>query len=164
MAVPTTDRDVSFRHFVTMEKKIAFGGKDRTAQSDGRVHGVIVGCQREDARWLLIRRSTSVASPLRVCFPGGAIDGNESQHEAAVREMHEELSILVQPTACVWHSVFPDMPLTLWGWHAELGTAEIVPDPTEVAEVLWLTPDEIVQHPETLPGTDIFLASLLRHV
>ena len=101
-------------------------GPHRTIQNDGRVHGVIVGCQREDARWLLIRRSATVAMPLRVCFPGGGIDGEETQEQAAVREMHEELSAPITPLSCVWQLVAPDRPLTLWGWHAELQSLDVV--------------------------------------
>jgi len=35
------------------------------------------------------------------------------------------------------------------------------PDPTEVHEILWLTPAEAIKHPDVLPHTDVFLAALL---
>jgi len=137
---------------------------DRTVQPDGHVHGVVVACQREDERWLLIRRSAVVPAPLKVCFPGGGIDGDESQSETVVREMQEELGVNVEPLNCVWRLVWPESSLTLWGWHAALKSAEVIANPAEVAEIMWLTPDEIRTHPDLMPRTLGFLESLLKHV
>ncbi|HJP49629.1 MAG: NUDIX domain-containing protein [Pseudomonadales bacterium] len=135
--------------------------QNRTVQADGHIHGVVVGCQREDDRWLLIRRSETVAAPLGVCFPGGGVDGSETQPQTVVREMQEEVCATVIPLTCVWHSVSSAIPLTLWGWHATLVSSEVTPNPEEVAEILWLTPTEIVNHPDIMPHTDAFLESLL---
>ena len=81
------------------------GGEDveRTIQADGHLHGVIVACRRDDGRWLLIRRSAHMPGALRVCFPGGGIDGDESQAETVIREMREELGVEVVPLRCVWN-------------------------------------------------------------
>ena len=124
-------------------------------------HGVIVACQRADGRWLLIRRSVAVRAPLRVCFPGGWIEEGESQPDAVVREMREELHADVLPRQCVWQYRMPERPLTLWGWFAELRSAMLLPNPAEVHEVLWLTADEALQHPDVLPHTDAFVSALL---
>ena len=134
----------------------------RHLQPDGRVHGAVVGCRREDGRWLLIRRSESVWSPLKVCFPGGGVDAGEAHPQAAVREMQEELGARIQLVRCVWHVDLPHLATTLWGWRAELVVPELTPDPAEVSEVLWLTPDEARAHPDALPATALFLAALLR--
>ena len=131
-------------------------------QPDRHGHGVIVACQREDRRWLLIRRSAMVRAPLRVCFPGGWIDDGESQPDAAMREMREELGATVRPLQCVWQHRFPERPLTLWGWLAELKSPTLTPEPKEVHEVLWLTTDEAIRHPDVLPHTDLFMAALLK--
>jgi 8-oxo-dGTP pyrophosphatase MutT (NUDIX family) len=123
--------------------------------------GVVVACRRPDGRWLFIRRSATVRRPLRVCFPGGWIEAGESQAEAVVREMREELNVDVVPVCCVWQHLFGDPPRTLWGWLATLTSATPLPNPTEVHEVLWLTPEEAVKHPDVLPYTDVFLTTLL---
>jgi 8-oxo-dGTP pyrophosphatase MutT (NUDIX family) len=131
-------------------------------QQEERREGVVVACRRADGRWLLIRRSSQVArAPLRVCFPGGWIEPGESQAAAVVREMREELAADVVPVRCVWQHCFGDPPRLLWGWLADLTSLTVSPEPTEVHEVLWLTPDEAVQHPDVLPYTDVFLAALL---
>ena len=137
--------------------------QDRTLQADGHLHGVVVGCQREDGLWLLIRRSAMVVAPLRVCFPGGGIDGDETQSETVVREMREEVGVSVVPLGCVWHAVTESISLTLWGWHARLKSSVVTLNPEEVAEILWLKPDEIRRHPDIMPGTEAFLESLLSH-
>lgn len=137
------------------------GLKPRTVQADGHVHGVIVGCQSQEGNWLLIRRSESVAAPLKVCFPGGAVDGDESQDDAVAREMLEEVGAIVKPLVCVWQKKFDELPLTLWGWQAELQSDNVIANPKEVAEILWLTADEIHHHPDTMAGTSGFLYALL---
>ena len=131
-------------------------------QHEERTEGVVVACRRADGRWLLIRRSAQVVrAPLRVCFPGGWIDAGESQAAAVVREMREELDAEVVPVRCVWRHCFGEPSRTLWGWLAILKSSTVSPEPTEVHEVLWLTPDEAVQHPDVLLHTDAFLAALL---
>jgi len=133
---------------------------DRTIREDGRLHGVVVACRNDDLRWLLIRRSQYVAAPLAVCFPGGGIDGDESQADAVVREMQEELGAIVIPEQCVWQHTYEERAVTLWGWSAQLMSSTLNPDPAEVAEVLWLTSDEVVTHPDILPATVGFIESL----
>jgi 8-oxo-dGTP diphosphatase len=134
----------------------------QTNQYDRQGHGVVVACQREDGRWLLIRRSASVRAPLRVCFPGGWIDEGESQEAAAVREMREELAAEVHPVRCVWQHRFAERSLILWGWLAELKSPTLIPNPLEVHEILWLTVAEVIRHADVLPHTDAFIAALLQ--
>ncbi len=134
---------------------------NRPRQADGRVHGVIVGCPRDDGRWLLIRRSEKVAAPGQVCFPGGAVEPGEDREAAAVREVKEEVGIDVTLTGPVWQHVFDDRPLTLFGFLASQAVGEPKPDPHEVAEALWLTPDEIRTHPDAMSMTEHFVTALL---
>jgi 8-oxo-dGTP diphosphatase len=133
---------------------------ERPTQADGRLHGVVVGVRREDGRWLMVRRSRHVVAPGRVCFPGGAIEVGESQEEAVVREMKEELGVRVRPLRNVWRWDAPDRPLTLWGWVAVIESGEIAADPKEIEEVLWLTGDEGSRHVNGLPTNVQFIACL----
>jgi 8-oxo-dGTP pyrophosphatase MutT (NUDIX family) len=132
----------------------------RPRQPDGRVHGVVVACQRPDGRWLCIRRSATVAAPLKVCFPGGAMEVNESQENAVIREMHEELGSTVRPRRRVWKWDSPTSELTLWGWTADYPDGELRPDPDEVAEVLWLTGEEVIGHADAMATNEDFVKSL----
>ncbi|MCP3985141.1 MAG: NUDIX hydrolase [bacterium] len=132
--------------------------------SSEHVYGVVVGCRADDDRWLLIRRSTTVRSPLAVCFPGGHIEFGEQAHEAVVREMREELGLEVTPLQHVWSHTLMERPVTLFGWLAELGNAAVVPSPDEVHEVLWLTAEQASNHPDGMPHTREFVAALLEAV
>jgi 8-oxo-dGTP diphosphatase len=134
----------------------------RPLQPDGRIHGVAVAVRRDDGKWLMVRRSQTVGSPLKVCFPGGTVEAGESQEEAVVREMREELGLEVRPLKRVWRYDFPDKPLTLFGWLAELryqGPLQINQD--EIAEVLWLAPDQGISHPDAMPTNQHFIACLM---
>lgn len=133
----------------------------RPLQPDGRVHGVAVAVRREDGKWLMVRRSTKVGSPLKVCFPGGTIEAGESQEEAVVREMREELGLQVRPLKQVWKHEFPDKPLILWGWIAEAENgAELHVNQDEIAEVFWMDAKEGVSHPDGMPTNPHFIACL----
>jgi len=125
-----------------------------------RSRGVVVACQREDGKWLCIRRSQHVAAPLKVCFPGGMIETGESQEAAVIREMREELGADVRPLKCVWEWFWPARQVNLWGWTAQLLSPRLTLEPKEVAEVMWLSGEEVSDHPDGLPSNQIFVAAL----
>ena len=117
----------------------------------------VVAIAKRRGLFLAIRRGLTVAAGGRVCFPGGHIEPGEAEHEAVVRECQEELSLAVRARECVWRSV------TAWGtslawWTVSLGDeAEPVPHPVEVAEIFWLTADELLAEPALLDGNREFL-------
>ena len=111
----------------------------------------------------MVRRSTKVGSPLKVCFPGGTIEAGESQEQTVVREMREELGLNVRPVKQVWRYEFPDKPLTLFGWLAEVenGT-ELRVNEEEIAEIFWMDAAEGISHPDSMPTNRHFIACLER--
>ncbi|GAB4110171.1 MAG: 8-oxo-dGTP diphosphatase MutT [Phycisphaeraceae bacterium] len=124
------------------------------------MHGVIVGCRDDAGRWLLIRRSANVAAPLKVCFPGGAVEVGETPEQAAVREIREELGLHVADIERVWDHTFPEHPLRLFGFLARSYSGQLTPDRHEVSEILWLTADEAGSHPDAMPRTQDFVTAL----
>jgi 8-oxo-dGTP pyrophosphatase MutT (NUDIX family) len=133
----------------------------RPIHKDGRVHGVVAGCRREDGRWLHIRRSKHVhAAPGKVCLPGGAIELGESQRDAVIRECREEIGVEIEPLQCVWHHAYQDKNLTLFAWLATLKPGQIKPDPAEVEQVMWLATHEAATHVDALPFHDQIVAAL----
>jgi len=117
--------------------------------------------RRADGRFRVIRRGRTVMAGGQVCFPGGHIEPGEDEEAAIVRECHEELAARVEATACVWRSV------TSWGtalawWSVVLDEREpLVPHPVEVDEILWLSPREMLDHPELLQGNRPFLEAVI---
>ena len=124
--------------------------------STRRKRGVVGVIFREE-RLLIIRRSLTVTAPGRLCLPGGGIEQGETESQALVREMQEELAIDVQPVRRCWRSV------TSWGtnlawWLANLDD-QIVPvaNPDEVAEIHWMTPNEIRTADDMLASLPAFM-------
>jgi 8-oxo-dGTP diphosphatase len=99
----------------------------------------VVGVILREQRLLIIRRSLTVAAPGKLCLPGGTIEWCESESDALVREMQEELAIDVDPVRLCWRSVTP------WGIHLAWWLATMdheatpIANPEEVAEVHWMT-------------------------
>ena len=118
---------------------------------DGAQLGVAAVIRR-GGRFLLIRRSAGVAAPLKWAFPGGGIHPGETEQQALVREMHEELGVSVRPLRRVWSWQRPEPPLLLHCWEVCLLDGQMRLNPAEVAEAAWLTPAEIRRLPDLLPS------------
>jgi len=121
----------------------------------GPVEGVVGVFQRQ-GRYLLIRRAPGVRVPNTWCFPGGAIEPGESQAQALVREMQEELGIRCRPIGPCWDWTRQDGKLRLYLWRTEMVDTRLAPDPAEVAEVRWATRQEILALPGLLPSMRLF--------
>lgn len=117
----------------------------------------VVGVIFREARLLIIRRALTVTAPGKLCLPGGAIESGETEQQALVREMQEELAIGVTPMELCYRSV------TAWGtnlawWHADLEhTQSPTANPDEVAEVFWMSRDEVRNAKDMLPSLPPFL-------
>ena len=122
-------------------------------------YGVVAVARRGD-RFLAIRRGAAVAAPGRLCFPGGHVEPGEAERDAVARECHEELAVVGAPLECVWRNVTAWRTALAW-WTVDLHAgAEIVPHPVEVAEVLWLTAEEMMAEPTLLDGNRTFLEAV----
>jgi len=124
--------------------------ESRTAANPLR--GVIAVIEN-DGRLLMIRRSASVRSPLTWCFPGGGIEDGETQEAALVRELQEELSLIVEPCKHLMTQTKHDGRLVLYCWSARILSGEPVPSPKEVAEVEWMSPQAVRTRDKVLHGT-----------
>jgi 8-oxo-dGTP diphosphatase len=130
-------------------------------ENPGRRRGVVAVAQR-DGLFLAIRRGRTVRAGGRVCFPGGHIEAGEEEHEAVVRECHEELAARVVARACVWRSVTSWGTSLAWWTVAFTGEVELVPDPIEVDEIFWRSAEELLGEPDLLEGNREFLEAVLR--
>lgn len=120
---------------------------------------VVAVIERGD-KYLVIRRSEHVIAPLRLCFPGGGIEPGESESVALRREVEEELGVAVHPVEKIWECVNRWRVHIAW-WRATLrDSAQLVPNPDEVAEVLWMSLDEMHASDELLESNHDFLKHL----
>lgn len=120
----------------------------------------VVGVILRANRLLIIRRSMTVTAPGKLCLPGGGIELGESESEALVREMQEELAIDVAPVHLCWRSVTPWGTNLAW-WVANLDESVTpIPYPPEVAEYFWMTREEIVSASNVLPSLPTFIEAL----
>ena len=122
----------------------------------------VVGVLVDGERLLLIRRSQHVVAPGKYCFPGGGMEFGETEQETLIRELREELNLLVRPVRRVWMSVTPWQVELCW-WLAELPPGAVpLPNPHEVESFHWHTPLEMAQLPELLESNLRFLEALAR--
>jgi 8-oxo-dGTP pyrophosphatase MutT (NUDIX family) len=99
------------------------------------------------AAFLLCRRAAKLNRHARQwALPGGRIDLGETVEEAALREVHEELGLLLDAGSLLGtlddyptRSGFAITPVVLWAG----GTVELHPDPREVAAVHTIALDEL---------------------
>ena len=121
-----------------------------------RKRGVVAVILR-GGKLLVIRRSLTVTAPGKLCLPGGGIEKGESEEQALVREMDEELAIDVKPLGLCYRSVTPWGTNLAW-WHAELDASiDPTPNPDEVAEVFWMTRNDVRTAADLLPSLPPFV-------
>lgn len=119
----------------------------------------VVPCRE---RLLVIKRSQQVLAPGMFCFPGGGIEGSESEADAVRRELEEELQVAVEPRRRLWH-VVTSWRVSLAFWLAELPAgAAPLPNPEEVESIHWHTPQEITALPSLLESNGEFIDLVLR--
>ncbi len=123
-----------------------------------RRHGA-VGVVVEAGKFLVIRRSLTVRAPGLLCFPGGSIETGETPEQAVVRELREELELETHNAMHLWHSC------TSWGtlleWLLVMRHPESVPtaNPSEVADVMWLEPHDLLSRSDLLGSVNDFFAA-----
>ena len=124
-------------------------------------HGAVAVVVR-DGRMLVIRRARSVVAPLVYCFPGGGIEDGESEEDALVRELREEIGVTVRPVRRLWQCVTAWKVHLAWWLAAMDSDAVPTPNPDEVDSIHWFTPAEMAQLPDLLESNREFLDQVKR--
>jgi 8-oxo-dGTP diphosphatase len=115
-----------------------------------------------DGRLLVIRRSQHVIAPGLFCFPGGGIEPGESEQQAVVRELQEELGCAVTPRRRLWESVSSWRVHLAW-WLSEFDERlPLTPNPLEVESIHWFTLGELRALPGQLESNYRFLEAIAR--
>lgn len=111
----------------------------------------------EDSRYLVIKRSQQVRAAGMFCFPGGGIEPGESEVDALIREIHEELGVHITVQNKVYQSTNDRGVELNWYRVSILPNQEITLDQLEVSSYCWLTRDEIYKLDNVLPSNLEFL-------
>jgi len=106
--------------------------------SSNRVRRGVIGLLARGTDYLMIRRSPNVPKGGAWCFPGGHVDPGEISREAVVRELAEELGLVVRPTRRLGSIRILDSRHILVVWRVEHLSGEIRPHAPEVADVRWV--------------------------
>ena len=121
-------------------------------------HGA-VGIIVENNEFLVIRRSQFVRAPNMLCFPGGTIEIGETPEQAVVRELCEELGLVVESPRLIWQS------RTSWGTLLDWLVVERHPESSpqanerEVAEFMWLDAQRLLQRNDLLGSMPDFFGA-----
>ncbi|MEU9468599.1 NUDIX domain-containing protein [Streptomyces avermitilis] len=121
----------------------------------------IVAVLRRGERVLVIKRGPQASRPGYWAPLSGTLEPGETQEEALVREVREEVGLDVSPLRKVWECPTDDGHFRLHWWTAEPGTGEVVPDPGEVAEARWVTPGEFLAMEPVFDGDREFFERVL---
>lgn len=108
------------------------------AVPEGRRLGVI-GVLERDAELLLVQRSLAVSHGGRWCFPGGHVEEGESSRDAVVRELLEELGLVVEARDLLGRVEVPQSPYVLDVWNVAHVSGALRLAEAEIADARWLT-------------------------
>ena len=112
-----------------------------------------------DGRVLLVRRNIEPCKG-KWTFPGGFVDWGESVTAAALRETFEETGLTVALGGLVGVYSYPGVPVVIVVYRAQV-TGGSLAQSHEVAEVAWVTPEEIPWDSLAFPSTTDALKDLL---
>ncbi|MCX5046850.1 MULTISPECIES: NUDIX domain-containing protein [unclassified Streptomyces] len=121
----------------------------------------IVAVLRRADRVLAVRRGPTVSRPGFWQPLSGKVEPGETQEQALVREVMEEVGLTVSPGVKVWESETDDGHFRLHWWTADADSGEVVPDTVEVAEARWVTPEEFLALNPVFDGDREFFERIL---
>lgn len=93
--------------------------------------------------------------------PSGRIEPGESQQQAVVREMREELGLEVRPVAKVWECLTDDGSYRLHWWTVEEDGGPIRPAADEVGGTRWVDAAGFASLAPTFEGDRVFFREVL---
>jgi 8-oxo-dGTP pyrophosphatase MutT (NUDIX family) len=145
------------------------------------VQEAVVAVLRHRDRILIVKRGPLVVLPGYWTPLSGRVEPGETQEDALVREVSEEVGLQVAPRAKVWECPTDDGDFLLHWWtvdlepppietpqleslqlrSGQLGPQQLVLDPAEVSDARWVTPAEFLQMSPTFAGDREFFEHVL---
>lgn len=125
-----------------------------------RIRRGVIGVLCDGARMLVVQRGAAVSRPGCWCFPGGHLEPGETAARAVVRELREELGIAVATRRRMGSIRLPDAGYVLAVWRVDHVGGTIAPAPGEIAQVCWMTADEVRHVHPGLASNELVLTML----
>ncbi|MEX2208502.1 MAG: NUDIX domain-containing protein [Myxococcota bacterium] len=122
----------------------------------------IVAVIARDGRVLVIRRAQGIPFAGYWAPLSGRLEPGESQAQALVREVHEEVGLVVRAGRKIWECPSSDGLYRLHWWLAQLDDAsrEVVPDPREVSAYAWVEPAEFARLEPVFEADAVFFREI----
>lgn len=98
---------------------------------------------KRNGKFLLIKRAKKGEAEDYWCPITGAVEKDESQKQAAVREADEEMGIIVKPIKKIWECLTDDKAYRLHWWYVKLLDDTVKMNTQEVKDYCWLDIDEM---------------------
>jgi len=99
-----------------------------------------------DNQQALLARGVQWTTPMFSCL-AGFVEPGESLEGAVIREVHEEVGVIVREPRYFGSQPWPFPNSLMIGFRAEFESGEIVCDPSEIAEAAWFRRDELPMVP-----------------
>lgn len=129
--------------------------------------GTKVALIHDDSVLTILRDNVpDISFPDHWDFPGGAREHNETPHEVAIREVHEELGITLSPKDFIWQKFYPavaDQRLTGCFLVSPLSDTQIANIKFGDEGQRWqlMTFQEFLEHPKAVDGMKLRLRDYL---
>ena len=134
--------------------------QDHGTPTNHRVRRGVIGILSRGQEYLMIRRAEGVAKPGCWCFPGGHVERGETPRQAVGRELHEELGIQVRPTQRLGAVRVTDSRHILVVWRVDHIGGDFQLAQKEIADLRWVTCEQIRTIHPGLPSNDRVLEML----
>jgi 8-oxo-dGTP pyrophosphatase MutT (NUDIX family) len=125
------------------------------------VKDAVVGIIRREGRMLVIERGPAAMLSGYWSPPSGRLEPGETQAQAVVREMREELGLAVRPVAKVWECLTDDGGYRLHWWTVEEDGSDLTLDAGEVSAAAWVTASGFRELEPTFQGDRDFFRDVL---
>jgi 8-oxo-dGTP diphosphatase len=120
----------------------------------------VVAVIRRGGRVLVIERAVGVIYPGYWTLPSGRIERGETQPQAIVREMREELGLAVRALKKVWECPTDDGAFRLHWWTVSSAGMGLKLNPAEVGRVRWVDAAGFAKLQPTFAGDHEFFRSV----